>query len=241
MNSIKALTTRSSLRILQNNDEMIAKTNEFAAKISDMQPLDALKTYIAGSESSMQLLTDMYSYAMLRSSVNTKDTEAASISGRLMAKMSATTKAETIIKKFISEIPNLDELIESDPVLKEYEFLLKNIRADQKHTMSDECEEVAALYNISGASAWSDLHSYLTSSVTADFRGEKLTLSSVRNLAYSADPAVRKEAYEAELACYEKFGILLHFRSTASNLKLSTTHVCAGSSRLWHKLCTIPA
>lgn len=39
--------------------------------------------------------------------------------------MSATTKAETIIKKFISEIPNLDELIESDPVLKEYEFLLK--------------------------------------------------------------------------------------------------------------------
>ena len=138
---------------LAKYDEMIAKTNEFAAKISDMQPLDALKTYIAGSESSMQLLTDMYSYAMLRSSVNTKDTEAASISGRLMAKMSATTKAETIIKKFISEIPNLDELIESDPVLKEYEFLLKNIRADQKHTMSDECEEVAALYNISGASA----------------------------------------------------------------------------------------
>lgn len=26
----------------------------------------------------------------------------------------------------------------------------------------------------------------------------------MRNLAYSADPAVRKEAYEAELACYEK-------------------------------------
>ena len=127
---------------LAKYDEMIAKTNEFAAKISDMQPLDALKTYIAGSESSMQLLTDMYSYAMLRSSVNTKDTEAASISGRLMAKMSATTKAETIIKKFISEIPNLDELIESDPVLKEYEFLLKNIRADQKHTMSDKCEEI---------------------------------------------------------------------------------------------------
>lgn len=51
---------------LAKYDEMIAKTNEFAAKISDMQPLDALKTYIAGSESSMQLLTDMYSYAMLQ-------------------------------------------------------------------------------------------------------------------------------------------------------------------------------
>ena len=77
---------------LAKYDEMIAKINEFAAKISDMQPLDALKTYIAGSESSMQLLTDMYSYAMLRSSVNTKDTEAASISGRLMAKMKCNNK-----------------------------------------------------------------------------------------------------------------------------------------------------
>lgn len=38
---------------LAKYDEMIAQTNEFAAKISDMQPLDALKTYIAGSESSM--------------------------------------------------------------------------------------------------------------------------------------------------------------------------------------------
>ena len=29
-------------------DEMIVKINEFAAKISDMQPLDALKTYKIG-------------------------------------------------------------------------------------------------------------------------------------------------------------------------------------------------
>ena len=38
---------------LAKYDEMIAKPNAFAAKISDMQPLDALNTYIAGSESSM--------------------------------------------------------------------------------------------------------------------------------------------------------------------------------------------
>ena len=36
---------------LAKYDEMIVKTNEFAAKISDMQPLDALKTYIAGRPS----------------------------------------------------------------------------------------------------------------------------------------------------------------------------------------------
>ena len=61
-----------------------------------------------------------------------------------------------------------------------------------------------ALYNISGGQAWSDLQGFLTSSVAVDYRGERIGLSSVRNLAYDPDPSVRKDAYEAELACYEK-------------------------------------
>ncbi|MGN1251243.1 MAG: M3 family oligoendopeptidase, partial [Candidatus Spyradocola sp.] len=49
-----------------------------------------------------------------------------------------------------------------------------------------------------------DLQSFLTSTVTVEFRGERIPLSEARNLAYDANPQVRKEAYEAELASYEK-------------------------------------
>ena len=185
-------------------DESIARTNRFAEEISSLPPKEALLEYIRQGEEDELLISRLYSYASLRSSANTKDTESASVIGRLMGKLSSTAKAGTKIDRYIASIENLDELIESDPILKEYEFMLKNLRDAQKHRLSDECEEIAALYDISGGSAWSDLHSYLTSSVTADYRGEKLNLSSVRNLAYSPDPTVRKDAYEAELACYEK-------------------------------------
>lgn len=185
-------------------DEAIARTNRFADEITSMPPREALLEYIKQGEEDELLISRLFSFASLRTSANTKDVESASVSGRLMGKLSSTAKARTKIQKYISSIENLDEIIESDPILKEYEYMLRNMRDAQKHMLSDECEEIAAIYNISGGSAWSDMHSYLTSSVTVDYRGEKINLSSVRNLAYSTDPAVRKDAYEAELACYEK-------------------------------------
>ena len=56
---------------------------------------------------------------------------------------------------------------------------------------------------MSGGSAWGKLQSYLTSTVPVHYRGTVTNLSSIRNLAYDPDPQVRKDAYEAELACYE--------------------------------------
>ena len=185
-------------------DGIIGKINSLAEGINSMQPKEAVMSYLTLSEELSLTMMSLYMYASLRSSANTKDAEAQSVIGRLMAKISGTTRADTVIKKYIAEIPELDAIIESEPMLKEYEYLLHCIREDNKHMLSDQCEEIMALYDISGGSAWSDLQSYLTSSVTADYRGEKLGLSSIRNLAYDPDPTVRKDAYEAELACYEK-------------------------------------
>ena len=185
-------------------DECIAETNAFAAELGSLEPKAALLRYIELGERDRLLIEDLYSFAGLRSAANTRDNEANSAIGRLMGKLSATARAETAIKKYIAQLPELDALIESDPVLKEYEYMLKNIREAHKHMLSEECEEVVSLFDISGASAWSDMHGYLTSTVTANYRGKEIGLSSVRNLAYDPDPAVRKEAYEAELACYKK-------------------------------------
>ena len=185
-------------------DEALARTNGFAENIASMPPKEALFEYIQQGEEDHLLISKLFNYASLRTSANTKDTESASVTGRLMGKLSSTAKARTKIEKYIATIPNLDELIASEPILREYEYMLHNLRDAQKHMLSDECEEIASLYDISGGSAWGDLQSYLTSSVTADYRGEKLNLSSVRNLAYSPDPDVRRDAYEAELASYEK-------------------------------------
>ncbi|MCH5197790.1 MAG: M3 family oligoendopeptidase [Oscillospiraceae bacterium] len=189
---------------MESLDKALANMNKFADEIASLPPKEALLEYIKQSENMQHLISRLFEFASLRASANTKDTESASVSGRLMGKLSSTAKARTKIEKHIASLENLDELIESEPVLKEYEYMLHNMREEQKHRLSDECEEIASLFNISGGNAWEDLHSFLTSSVTADYRGEKLNLSSVRNLAYSTDPDVRKDAYNAEISCYDK-------------------------------------
>ncbi len=203
-------------------DELLERVRAFAEQVDSLPPKDAMCTYIRLNEELELLVSKLYSYANLRTSANTKDTASASVCGQLLGKLGATAKARAKIEKAIASLEPFDELIDSDPTLREYRYLLHNLRDRQKHMLRDECEEVAALFNISGGNAWSDLQSYLTSSVTADYRGEKRNLASVRNLAYSPDPTVRKDAYEAELACYEKIKDPVAF--SLNSIKLQVLH-----------------
>ena len=180
-------------------DEVCASINSFASGLPGGDAKDNLLTYIKLSEQMSEMI-----YANLRQSVNTSDSESMAYMGQLMAKAAGTTKANTIAKKYVASLENLDELIASDPLLKEYEFMLTQLKEDEKYTLSDQAEEVIAKFNISGGGGWSDLQSYLTSTVQAEYRGDKIPLSAVRNLAYDEDVQVRKDAYEAELSCYDK-------------------------------------
>ena len=80
----------------------------------------------------------------------------------------------------------------------------------------------AVSYTHLGSSAWSDLQAYLTSTVSVDYNGGATNLSAIRNLAYDPDPAVRKAAYEAELACYDKIKDPVAF--ALNSIKLETIY-----------------
>lgn len=90
--------------------------------------------------------------------------------------------------------------------------------------MSEDVEDVIAKLNISAGSAWSSMQSYLTSILDVDYRGEKVTLSEIRNLAYSKDPEVRKDAYEAELKAYEKIKDAVSY--SLNNIKTQVNTIC---------------
>ena len=78
-----------------------------------------------------------------------------------------------------------------------------NVKRDSRYLLSDKEETILAKMSLSGASAWSDLQSSLTSGVQVKYEGEDITLSAVRNLAYSPDAEVRRKAFDAEIACYD--------------------------------------
>lgn len=100
---------------MENVDKMIAEINEFAKALGTLDAKTTVLEYIRMSEESDLKIADLFRFASLRSSANARDGEASSVMGRLMGKLSGIAKAETAIQKYIANIENLDELIESDP------------------------------------------------------------------------------------------------------------------------------
>ncbi|MCQ2445314.1 MAG: M3 family oligoendopeptidase [Clostridia bacterium] len=184
-------------------DEKIAEYASFASDLKG-DAKELLKKGITLTAEIETLATLLFSYAELSQSVNTSDAQAAAISGRLAQKLSALAAPKTAFIRFVAGVENFDAVVNSDPLLKEHEFYLSNIREAEKYTLSPEVEKVISLYEISGSRAWGDLQGYLTSTVPVEYEGGVTNLSDIRNKAYDGDAKVRKSAYEAEIKAYDR-------------------------------------
>ena len=180
----------------------VKEIGQLAAIAGAIPHKDLLHRYIDVEERVGNLAEKLFGYANLVYATDTSDMQATALMGRLRAMLSDIAAPETAIKQAISGMEDLETQIEGDAALKDYAFFLREIKKDSRYLLSEKEEQVFALMNISGASAWEELHDTLTSTVNVKYRGEDITLSAARNLAYDGDPAVRKDAYEAELACY---------------------------------------
>lgn len=207
---------------LKKLDELCARYQELTGHYGEGSPAAEIRATLEQEEALTELFERMVIYASLRQSADTRDAESASVSGRLMNKLASIAGAQTAFRQFVAKQENLDALIDSDPLLRDYRYLLTNIKKDSRYLLSQREEEIMTRMNLSGASAWEELQSYLTSSVQVDFRGGTTTLSAIRNLAYDPDPATRKEAYEAELACYPKIADSVAYSLNSIKLQMLT-------------------
>jgi pepF/M3 family oligoendopeptidase len=204
-------------------DEYIARYNDLAQSLGTKDDRTTVKEIITLMEDFQQIFR-LYSYCSLRQSVNTNDAESVSYMGRLMQKYNEVTKSATILEQYLGNVANLDEVIGDDELLNEYSYFLHEIQKSAKYLLHEDVETALGMMDMSGGSAWSDLQSYLTSSVKVDYNGETTTLSSIRNMAYDADPKVRKAAYEAEIAAYDKIKDAVAF--SLNSIKMQDISVC---------------
>ncbi len=195
-----------------------------AESLSTKEPRTAAKESLLLYEEYNTLLMKLASYCQLRQSANTNDMESVSYMGRIMQKHNETTPYSVTIDKYLATIENLDEVISDDELLKEYSYFLHEQAKDAKYILGEDVETALAAMDLSGASAWSDLQSYLTSSVKVDYKGETTTLSAIRNKAYDPDASVRKEAYKAELAAYDKIKDAVAF--SLNSIKMQDLSEC---------------
>lgn len=189
---------------------LIKEFNEFAQEITTNheEEKDKLERYIKLSEQMALTFEKLGVYAELIVSVNSKDEKANKYSDIIDQKQSELAEAETRISKWISEIKDLEAVIETSSKLKEFKFFLQEIVKNSKHLLSEREEMILAKMKNTGSTAWVNYKNLLISThkVELEQEGQKeeLPLTVVLNMAYDKDKEVRKKAYEAELASYKK-------------------------------------
>ncbi|GCE45435.1 pepF/M3 family oligoendopeptidase [Thermosporothrix hazakensis] len=107
----------------------------------------------------------------------------------------------------------VEELIKRSQVAADHAYALRTASKEAKHLMSPAEEVLASELNLSGGAAWSRLHGNIASQmrVSLELAGEskEYPMSAIRNFAFEADREVRRKAYEAELAAWERVALPL--------------------------------
>ena len=185
----------------------INKWTEIIVKDTDCAKVK-LEGYVERFSVLADLITKIGSFIELSISVNTKDDEALKYSDILEKKLTKIVEAETKLNKWISSIENIDEVIKDSILLKEYEFILKEVVEKSKYLLTDREEAIIANMQNTGSNAWGKLKDNLISThkveINEDGKIKEYPLTVVLNMAYDKDEKVRKRAYEAEIASYTK-------------------------------------
>lgn len=196
---------------IKKAEEKIEELSSFLKNAEGKSWLEKAEGLLGLLEQAREALFKVLIYVELRQAVDTEDGDMMAQQNRLMRIYAKMTPLEAAAQKLLAEIPDVDALAAQSEIVRENAFFLKEVKEHAKHLLADEVEEMISSMNMSGGAAWSKLQSYLTSTVKVDYDGGVVTLSEIRNLAYSPDAAVRKAAYEAELAAYEKIEDSLAF------------------------------
>lgn len=166
------------------------------------------ETYINMLNEFYDTYSTLLEYCQLTLSVETTNEKALHIQEILENKITSISKPSVKFQKWIGSLENLDDVINSSPVLKEHKFFLHELYEKNEYLLNEEEENIIAKMRNTGSNAWAKLQDLSTSTLLVDINldGEdkKLPLSMVRNLAYENDAKIRKTAYEAELKAYEK-------------------------------------
>ncbi len=191
------------------------------AKAREALTPDSAKEMIEKLEALEAISGSVANYISLRFSANSNSEENMRYYSVLRSRFSEISPATTIAMKLLAGGDFYEEAAKTDSFFKDYLFMLNTNCEGAKHYLSDDAEAMYSAMNVTGGSAWSTMHSTLTSSLAVEYDGKTVTLSEIRNLAYSPDAEVRRKAYEAELASYKKIETPSAY--ALNNIKLQST------------------
>lgn len=166
-------------------------------------------------ENFMKKDLELYSYQErlgafihLTLSTNSKNEPAIKNNAILQAKRNELAGPMAKVNKWIAQIEDLGTLLEKSSLLKEHNFYLSEIVANNAHSLSEKEETMLAKLKETGSSAWEDYKNLIISTHRVEIEEEEgmkeYPLTVALNMAYDTDKKVRERAYHAEIASYKK-------------------------------------
>lgn len=209
---------------MKRYEEVQKEFVELYESVKDQKPEDVAEALLLKEEETAVLLRKLSEYISLRQAVETENGDLMAQMNRLVRIYNNAVGTTLAAEQFVAKIEDIDAAAAKSEVIAAYRAMILRNKEKEKYMFSDEVESMISAMEVTGGSAWGQLQSYLTSTVKVDYEGEQITLTQVRNLANSPDAAVRKAAYEAEIAAYEKIEDSLAF--ALNNIKNQVTMLC---------------
>ncbi len=189
-------------KLKESAESMLARARAFDGSAEQLVAL------IRDTEALTILDMKVGSFAYLTVAADASNAKALAACDKLHPINNITAQFYSALSAKLGEIEDLEALIASDELLRTHAYLLRKMKTEAGHVIDPVLEPVVLKMQMTGGTAWSQLRGQLDSGLMIDFEEDgktvKLPLSAIRGKAFSADPDVRRRAYEAEIAAYPR-------------------------------------
>ncbi len=182
----------------------------------DAQASTPAATLAAAIRRLQHLLDPCYrviSYIQLTLATDANHAAARDCLDRVLLLQNRLTQIHSALARAVGHIADLPALIGGDALLAEHADFLRERARQAAHVLPPDLEPTVLRLQMNGGQAFGQLRDLLdgTHLVAMEHQGQPvfLPLAEVRGMAYSPEAAVRKNAYEAELASYRAIEIPL--------------------------------
>jgi len=197
---------------------------------SGLPTVERLEALVDADEALSALGDKVGSFIHLTTAVDADNEDANRYMDKFIRVMNKARLVDSAVTRYVGSIENLDEVIASSAKLTQVAFPLKEMAENARHTIPAEIEPWMLQMQMSGSGAFSQLRGKLDSNHTATFRGKEYPLPAIRGMAYDADADVRREAYEAEIASYQKMELPMAYCLNSIKQEASTLAKAKGYS-----------
>lgn len=191
--------------------EQVANIRAMIAKLPGDAPAENLAAVVRAMQSAAGLQIKVSEFAYLTLAVDANCEPARAFYSRVIDLNAEWAQLNSALSRYLGGADDLEAQIESNSLLAEHAFMLRELKKDAAHVIDPAVEPAVLKMQMTGGTSWEQLRDQLDSNLMIPFEQDghevQLPLSAIRGLANSPSADVRRRAYEAELAAYPRIEI----------------------------------